>query len=100
MTSQHHTTPTLWRFGFGTKRVVDLDGELICECFGDQANGYLIRTAPELLHALKQLVAECELAALEAGDGETPWLDAAREAIHRTELHRYLTHQQKENDYD
>jgi hypothetical protein len=100
MTSQNQTIPTLWRFGFGMNRVIDLNGDLICQCFGNTANDYLIRTAPELLHALKKLVAECELAALEADDGETPWLDTAREAILRAELHHHLTPQQKEYDND
>lgn len=51
-----------------------------------EANARLIRTAPELLAALKVLVADCELGAIEAGDGDAAWLDTARAAITKAEL--------------
>jgi hypothetical protein len=51
-----------------------------------EANARLIRTAPELLAALKALVSDCELGASEVGDADTAWLDTARAAIAKAEL--------------
>lgn len=79
---QHYPAP--WRFSFGD---IDAgDGKLVCQFFSNPANANLIRTAPELLAALKALVADCEQGAAEAGDSDTAWLDPARAAITKAEL--------------
>jgi hypothetical protein len=79
---QHYPAP--WRFRFGD--IVADDGKLVCQFFSNPLNANLIRTAPELLAALKALVADCEQGAAEAGDTDTAWLDAARAAIVKAEL--------------
>lgn len=84
MTAVLQIYPAPWRFNFGD--IVAADGKLVCQFFSNPLNANLIRTAPELLAALKDLVADCEQGSAEAGDTDTSWLDAARAAIARAEL--------------
>lgn len=64
--SKKQHSPAPWKFednGYNDRQVIDATGNLVVGFWGDtrdRINGYLIATAPELLHSLQQLVTLCD----------------------------------------